>query len=54
MLQVVAIPYRRFGTTLRPHLQGSRIRVALGFLTLEDGADELSGKVGNELPLLAA
>ena len=44
--RIVAIPYRRIGTTNRCHLFGS--------LTLEDGKDWLSRNVGKELPLLAA
>jgi hypothetical protein len=40
--RVVAIPYRRFGTTYRSCLQGSR-------LTLKDVAD-MSRNVGKELP----
>jgi hypothetical protein len=37
----VALPYRRFNTTYRSHLQGSR-----DSLTLEDGKDRLSRNVG--------
>jgi len=45
--RVVVIPYRRLGTTCRPHLlQGSRI-------ILKDGTDRLSRNVGKELSLLA-
>ena len=40
---VVVNPCRRFGTTCRSHLQGSRI---LGFMTLEDRTDSLSRNVG--------
>jgi hypothetical protein len=42
MQREVAITYRRFGTTYRPHLQGS-----LNF-TLENGTDRLSRVVGKE------
>jgi hypothetical protein len=44
----VVILYRRFGTTYRSRLQGSRNS---DFLTLEDGTDTLSRNVGEELPL---
>ena len=44
--QVAVIPYRRFRTTSRSHLQGQRI--------LEDDTVRLSRNVGKELPLLAA
>jgi hypothetical protein len=43
----VVIVYRRFGTTYRSHLQGSKFRV--GILTLEDGTDTLSRNVGRNL-----
>ena len=56
---IVVIPYRRFGTTYRSHLQGSinprRKRVFFwNFFTFEDRTDMLSRNVGKELPLLAA
>ena len=38
--RVVVIPYRRFGTTYRSHLQESR-----------DGTERLSRNIGKELPL---
>jgi len=41
--RVVLIPYRRFGTNYRSHLQGSK--------TLDDGTDSLSRNHGKELPL---
>ena len=34
--RIVVIPYRRFGTTYRSHLQGSRMKTR----TLEDGNDK--------------
>ena len=46
---VEVISYRRFGTTYRSYLQGSRT----GFLSPEYRADGLSRKVGKKLPLLA-
>ena len=65
--RVVVIPYRRFGTSYRPHLQGSSIqKYTFGFLTTEDpqdpleflspedGTDTLYRNVGNKLPLLAS
>ena len=54
--RVVVIPYRRFGTTSRSHLQGSRIQEERNqvFLTLEGGTDGMSQNVGKELQLLAA
>jgi len=50
----VVIPYRRLGTTYRFKLQGRWVLKDQGFLTLKDGADNLSRNVGKELPLLAA
>ena len=52
----VMIPYRRFGTTYRTHLQGSRIQEERKqvFLTLEDGSDGMSRNVAKEFQLLAA
>ena len=44
----VKIPYRRFGTTYRYHLQGSN------YLALKDGICRLSQNVRTELPLYAA
>jgi hypothetical protein len=38
MQRVVVIPYRRFGTTYRPHLEASGIK---RFFTIEDGTDWL-------------
>jgi len=49
--RTVVIPYWRFGTTYRCHLQGSR---NMDFMTLEDGTDRLSRNFGKELPLHAA
>jgi hypothetical protein len=46
--RIVVIPYRRFGTTYRSHLQGSRI------IDLEDGTNRVPRNVGTELPLYAA
>ena len=51
--RIVVIPYRRFGTTYRSHLQGS-INWRFGFLTLEDGTDRSYRTVGKELPLHAS
>jgi hypothetical protein len=59
MQRRVVILYRRFGTTYRSHLKGSRSsrRVLvqelpfLEFLTLEDGTYTLSRNVGKGLPL---
>jgi hypothetical protein len=48
--RVAVIPYRRFGTTYRSHLQGSRIQE---YWILEDDTDRMSRNVGKELPLLA-
>jgi hypothetical protein len=48
----MVILYRRFGTTYRSHLQGSRIP-SLDFLALEDGTDTLSRNVAwTYLPLV--
>ena len=44
--RVVVICYRRFGTTYRSHLQGSRKQ--------KMGRDRLSRNVWKKLPLLAA
>jgi hypothetical protein len=44
--RVVVIPHRRFGTTYRSHLHGSKIEKRL-----EDGSDRLSRNGGKELPL---
>jgi len=65
--QVVVIPYRRLGTSYRPHPQGSRIQKylfeflpsedpkgPLEFLKPEDGTDTLYRNVSSKLPLLAA
>jgi hypothetical protein len=49
--RILAIPYRRFGTTFRSHLQGQEIQFFFNLLTLEDGRDRLSRNVGKELPL---
>jgi hypothetical protein len=51
--RTVAIPYRRFGTTYRSHLQGSRIKQesSLNFFTFEDGTYRSSRNVGKKLPL---
>ena len=48
---VLVIPYRRFGTASRSHIQGSRIQglAILGFLNLEDGTVRLFRNVGKEL-----
>ena len=46
----VVIPYRRFGTTYRSHLQGLEDGIGM---TLEDGTGRLSRSVGKELPLYA-
>jgi hypothetical protein len=46
---LVVVLYRRFGTTYRFLLQGSRIKK-----TLEDGTDSLSRNVDKELALNAA
>jgi hypothetical protein len=43
--------YRRFGTTYRYRLQGSRSH---GLLALENGTERFSRNVGTELPLCAA
>ena len=51
MQRMVVIPYRRFGTINRSHLQGSRNKKKP---TLEDGTDRMSRNVGKELTLLAA
>ena len=48
---VVVNPYRRFETTHRYHLQGSRVQTE--FLNLEDGTDRLSRNVVKELPPLS-
>jgi hypothetical protein len=65
----VVIVYRRFGTTYRTHLHGSRVRVGnnylttprnsrkgvlLELLTREDGTHTLSRNVGKQLPHDAA
>jgi hypothetical protein len=50
----VVILYRRFGTTYRPHLQGSKSLRHVDVLTLEDGADRLSRNAGTEFQLYAA
>jgi hypothetical protein len=54
MQRVVAISCRRFGTTYRSHLQGSRIFKGQEFMIPEDGTDILSQNFGKELPLQAA
>jgi hypothetical protein len=46
--RVVAIPYRRFGTTFPSYFQGWRV------LSLEEGADLLSRNVGKLLPIYCA
>jgi hypothetical protein len=53
--------YRRFRTTYRPHIQGSRSPMkqdrkpaSLDFLTLADGTDTLSRNVSKGLPFDAA
>ena len=51
--RVVVIPYRRFGTTYRSHLQWSKFPLSLDLLMLEDGIDRLCRNVGKELSLLA-
>ena len=43
---IVVIPYRRFGTTYRHHIQVSKNQEVL---TLEDGTDILSRNVGKEI-----
>ena len=43
--------FRRFGTTYRFHIKGSRV---LDFFPLEDWPDRLSRNVGTDLPLYAA
>jgi len=50
---VVAVPYRSFGTTYRSCIQETSSRIEDCF-SLEDGTDRLSQNVGKELPLLAA
>jgi hypothetical protein len=55
----MVILYRRFGTAYPSHLQDSRSLRSffvcfVGFLTLEDGTDELSRNVGKRLPFDAA
>jgi len=52
--RVVEIPCRRFVTTYRSHLQGSRILGSSWVLAFEVGADRLSWNVGMELPLPVA
>jgi hypothetical protein len=47
----VVIFYRRFGTTYRSHLKGSRSPLFLAFFPLDDGTETLSRNVGNGLPL---
>jgi hypothetical protein len=54
MQRRVALLYRRFGTTYRSHLQGSRNQEDFDFFTIEDGTDTLSRNVGKGLPLDAA
>jgi hypothetical protein len=50
---VVAVPFRSFGTTYRSHIQGSSSPIK-DCLNLKDGTDRLSQNVGKELSLLAA
>jgi hypothetical protein len=50
----VVIMHRRFGTTYRYHLEGSRSPSRIKFLTLGDGTDVLFRNSGAELPLYAA
>jgi len=47
----VLIPYRRFETTCLLLLKSQESK-NLGFLTLEDGTENLSRNVGNKLPLI--
>ena len=57
LMQIVVIPYRRFGTTCRSHLQGSKIQsisFLLGFLTFDDRINRMSRNLGKELPPLVA
>jgi hypothetical protein len=49
--RIAVIPYRRFETTYRFHLQGSR---KTGFLTFENGTEKLYRYVIKELPVLKA
>ena len=51
--RMVVIPYRRFGTNYRSHLQGSKIKKER-FLTTEDRTDRMSRNVGKKLPLYSA
>ena len=46
--RIVVIPYGRFGTTYRSHLQGLEDGTGM---TLEDGTGRLSRNVGMELTL---
>jgi hypothetical protein len=57
MQRVVVIPYRRFGTTCRSHLHGSKIQtisLLLGFFTLDVRIGRLFRNVGTELPPFVA
>ena len=51
--RIMVFHYRRFGTTYRSRLQGSRIQ-EFGYLTPENGTDWFSRNVGNKFPLLTA
>jgi len=46
MQRRLIIPYRRFGTTYRYHLQDSTSPKRIHFLNTEDGTDRLSRNVG--------
>jgi len=57
MRYILAVPYRRFGTTYRSRLQWSRKPIFKGqeihFLIIEDGTDRLSRNIGKVLPTYA-
>jgi hypothetical protein len=50
--RIVAISYRRFGTTYTSHIQASNSRVKI--MALEDGTERLLRNVDNELALYSA
>jgi hypothetical protein len=54
--RLLAVMYRRFGKAYRSHLQGSSIskEFFLACLTLAEGTDKMSRKVGNYIPLKKA
>jgi hypothetical protein len=51
----VVIPYRHSGNlSVSSSTVENKKKDFSGFSTVEDGADRLSGNIGNELPLYAA